>query len=289
MYINDIHVGTSLNSTVKLFADDCILYREIRHNDDAQLLQYDFKKLYLWTQQWQLKLNVSKCKVMRITKKKIFISFDYRLNDLSLEWVNTFKFLGIKITPSLSWSKHILEVSSKVTSLLNLLRRNMSGCSKQAKSRAYVALVRPQLENSVPVWSPYDNVSCDSIEKAQKRAARWICAKWDKDSFQWSHSYDDCCLELGWQTLRQRRNLLICCQLYKMVNHLDCLVFEDYYSFNTSITRSHRYCINLLQSRVNVYRYSFFVNAPFLWNALPLHVVLSGSYHSFKSKLKQIL
>ena len=165
----------------------------------------------------------------------------------------------------------------------------MSGCSKQAKSRAYVALVRPQLETSVPVWSPYDKVSCDSIEKVQKRAARWICAKWDKDSFQWSHSYDDCCLELGWQTLRQRRNLLICCQLYKMVNHLDCLVFEDYYSFNTSITRSHRYCINLLQSRVNVYRYSFFVNAPFLWNALPLHVVLSGSYHSFKSKLKQIL
>ena len=127
----------------------------------------------------------------------------------------------------------------------------MSGCSKQAKSRAYVALVRPQLETSVPVWSPYDKVSCDSIEKVQKRAARWICAKWDKDSFQWSHSYDDCC------------------QLYKTVNHLDCLAFEDYYSFNTSITRSHRYCINLLQSRVNVYRYSFFVNAPFLWNALP--------------------
>ena len=40
VYVNDI--GTSLNSTVKLFADDCILYREIRNNDDAQLLQYDF-------------------------------------------------------------------------------------------------------------------------------------------------------------------------------------------------------------------------------------------------------
>ena len=81
-----------------------------------------------------------------------------------------------------------------------------------------------------------------------------------------------------------------------MVNHLDCLVFEDYFSFNTSTTRSHKLCINLLQSRVNVYQYSFFVNeysffvnAPFLWNTLPQHVMQSISYHSFKSKLKQIL
>ena len=65
-----------------------------------------------------------------------------------------------------------LEVSSKATRLLNLLRRNMSGCSKQAKSRAYTALVQPQLETSVPIWSPYDKVSCDSIEKVQKRGAR---------------------------------------------------------------------------------------------------------------------
>ena len=195
VYVNDI--GTSLTSTVKLFADDCTLYREIRNKDDAELLQYDLNKLYLWTRQW---LNASKCKVMRITNKKIFISFDYKLNDLSLEWVNTFKFLGIKITQKVD-----THIGSFATRLLNLLRRNMSGCSKQAKSRPYTALVQPQLETSVPVWSP-----CDSIEKVQKRAARWICAKWDKDSFQWSHSYDDCRLELGWQTLKQRRKLLIC-------------------------------------------------------------------------------
>ena len=114
-------------------------------------------------------------------------------------------------------------------------------------------------------------------------------AKWDRNSFQWTKSYSDCRHELGWQTLVQRRDLLSCCQIYKMVNHLDCLVFEDFLSFNSTVTRCHHFCINYIQSRVNTFRHSFFVNAPFLWNTLPLDVVQSNSYYSFKCKLKQIL
>ena len=38
--------------------------------------------------------------------------------------------------------------------------------------------------------------------------------------------------ELGWQTLAQRRDVLSRCQIYKMVNHLGCLVFEDFLAFN---------------------------------------------------------
>jgi len=78
--------------------------------------------------------------------------------------------------------------------VLNLLRRSMHRCSKQAKSRAYTALaiVRPHLETCVPVWSPYGKVQCDSLERVQKRAARWACqAKCVSGKCQWTKTYDD--------------------------------------------------------------------------------------------------
>ena len=117
---------------------------------------------------------------------------------------------------------------------------------------------------------------------------RWVCAaKWDRNTFQWTKSYSDCRCELGWQTLAQRRDILSCCQIYKMVNHLDCLVFEDFLSFNSTVTRCHHFCINYIQSRVTLPLDTHFSH--FLWNTLPLDAVQSSSYYSFKCKLKQIL
>ena len=40
------------------------------------------------------------------------------------------------------------------------------------------------------------------------------------------------------------------------------------------------------RSRVNSFRYSFFINASFLWNKLPFDVASASSYNSFKRKLK---
>ena len=46
IFINDL--PDDINSTVRLFADDCVLYRNIRGSEDQQLLQDDLEKLALW-------------------------------------------------------------------------------------------------------------------------------------------------------------------------------------------------------------------------------------------------
>ena len=89
----------------------------------------------------------------------------------------------------------------KATRVLNLLRRAMQGCSKQAKARAYIALVRPHLETCSQVWTPYQKGAQDDLEKVQKCAARWICAKWDKVNYCWIKTYDECCSDLNWPLL----------------------------------------------------------------------------------------
>ena len=50
-YINDMSQG--LSSTVKLFADDTIVYFTISSDTDAQTLQSDLDKLGIWKQKWK--------------------------------------------------------------------------------------------------------------------------------------------------------------------------------------------------------------------------------------------
>ena len=66
---------------------------------------------------------------------------------------------------------HVSEARLKAAHLLNLLRRNMHGCNKLAKARAYSALVCPHLESCSPVWSPYQKDAQDALEKVQWCAA----------------------------------------------------------------------------------------------------------------------
>ena len=42
-YINDI--GRNIESTIRLFADDCVIYRKILNNDDMEKLQKDVDRM----------------------------------------------------------------------------------------------------------------------------------------------------------------------------------------------------------------------------------------------------
>ena len=121
----------------------------------------------------------------------------------------------------------------------------MHGCNRDAKKRAYLALVRPHLEFCSPAWTVHQKKDEDAIESVQRKAARWICAHWNPLTYTWSKTYEESCEELKWPTLRQRRRFLSACQTYKIVNDLDCIRFNDYFRYVTSTTRSHDKAIYL--------------------------------------------
>ena len=103
-----------------------------------------------------------------------------------------------------------------------------------------------------PVWTPYQKGAQDDLEKVKRRAARWICVKWDKVRRCWSKTYEECAA---------KHQLLSCCQTFKIIHNLDCLNFNDYLCFNQSSTSSHSLTLRCARSRI---RHSFFVNIPFL-------------------------
>ena len=73
LYINDLPDAISCVS--KLFADDTKLYRTVDSYGDSNMLQMDLYKLDNWSESWQMKFNIQKCKVLHLGKKNqgIFI------------------------------------------------------------------------------------------------------------------------------------------------------------------------------------------------------------------------
>jgi len=63
LYINDISDGTS--PSLRLFADDCVVYRIIESDQDQHYLQSDLDLILNWSKVWQMQFNAKKCVMLR--------------------------------------------------------------------------------------------------------------------------------------------------------------------------------------------------------------------------------
>ncbi|VDI02195.1 Hypothetical predicted protein [Mytilus galloprovincialis] len=66
-HINDL--PDSVQSSVRLFADDCLLYRNINSQHDHTLLQRDLQNLEVWATNWGMRFNAKKCYILSIKNK----------------------------------------------------------------------------------------------------------------------------------------------------------------------------------------------------------------------------
>ena len=78
LYIND--TGDGLTSRIKLFADDCLLFKEIKTKEDADSLQLDLDKVVQWSHSWQISFKAKKCSVLTVPQKKKPITTDYTMS-----------------------------------------------------------------------------------------------------------------------------------------------------------------------------------------------------------------
>ena len=90
-YINDMPEGT--HSSVRLFADDTIVYLTITSDTDADYLQEDLDKLAEWEGKWKMTFHPDKYNVLTITRKRKPIVGEYQLHGQTLEAVKSVKYL----------------------------------------------------------------------------------------------------------------------------------------------------------------------------------------------------
>ena len=79
LYISNI--DTNILSTIRLFEDDCIVYKTIDSECDSQCLLKDLDTILHWAETWQMLLNIEKCVIIRCTRSPSPIKIDYKLKD----------------------------------------------------------------------------------------------------------------------------------------------------------------------------------------------------------------
>ena len=171
LYINDITCG--IQSTIHLFADNCILYRTITNPSDCSILQRDIDTLQSWANTWQMQFNSKKCHIMSISRQRNIHRYNYTLGTASISYVETYPYLGVTVSSDLRWHNHISSVSMKATRTLNFIRRNVYQCTAEVKSLAYKALVRPHLEYAAAAWDPYLEKDTQCVNMVQRRTSRF--------------------------------------------------------------------------------------------------------------------
>ena len=64
-----------------MYADDCMLYRQIETHSDSITLQNDLLTLEEWERKWKMKMNIDKCKVLTVSLKNNPIMTHYALHN----------------------------------------------------------------------------------------------------------------------------------------------------------------------------------------------------------------
>ena len=180
LYINNI--SSDIESEIRLFADDCVCYREIKDEKDTMKLQRDIDRLGSWARKWGMRFQPVKCNMMQLTRKRIKIHASYTLEGTNLENVESIKYLVVTITSDLRWNTQVSNVRTKVNRTLGFLRRNLYSCPKEVKEAAYKGLVRPVLDYGSSVSNHPGVVLQEEVESMQKRAARFVTGNYNYET-----------------------------------------------------------------------------------------------------------
>ena len=273
MYRNDITKG--IDSELRLFADDCVCYREIKNSEDMVKLQEDIDRLRCWARSWGMRYQPVKCKLMQITRKRIKkINASYTLEGTVLDNVEKIKYLGITITNDLKWNTHVSNICTKANRILGFLRRNLAACPKDVSESAYKGLVRPVLEYGSSVWNPQRILLQDELEKVQKRTGRFVTGNYTYETGSMTGILE----QLMWESLKKRRKCSRLIMLYKGLKGAASIHTDDLVPSNRRTRNHHFLAFQTPLAETDIYKSSFFYQTITDWNSLTDSLISASEF-----------
>jgi len=120
-YVNDI--WRSMESTIRLFDEDCVIYRKIINNADMEKLQKSLDRLEEWAVENAMKINPNKSKAIRFTRARVKDPLNYSLLGTLIPEANSCKYLGIIFRSDLSWADQVNYAMKKAWKALHFTMR----------------------------------------------------------------------------------------------------------------------------------------------------------------------
>lgn len=292
LFINDI--SCCFNScNFHLYADDLQVYLSCRIPNIAQTvstINEDVRQLVLWAKRHCLIINPHKTKMMLIASTGVrrFISFPIpavEVDGNSVEIVDSAKNLGVMFDRSLSWVDEVKNIRKKVFRALWTLKRIDSFTTQNSKKLLVKSYILPLLEYCAPLLNNLTLEQSTKLQRAQNCCVRYIykVRRYEHITPYYNRA----------QLLRiePRRKILTLCLLYKVLTSQTPPYLYDLYQFRPTIssreTRSHDLLLHKPPHNTVSFAKSFFISSIDLWNNVPLPILSSRSFLSFKLSLSE--
>ena len=151
LFINDLPLA--VKADVVLFADDAAFVITCDTFGGLILkIQELFMDLKNYLDMNQLVPNSNKSKLM-VFKSRFLPSFpDISFYGVNIEWVTEYKYLGIILTNTMNYSKHINVVANKISQITGTFTNLRNLVPLYVLKKLYYALVYPHLNLNIIVW-----------------------------------------------------------------------------------------------------------------------------------------
>lgn len=276
-YLFDL--ATQIESKIKCFADDAKIYANpLLHTNQ---LKADLHTVEDWSSKWGMRLNDSKCTVLRIGPNNP--NEPYFLNNKALATVSAQNDLGIIVTSDLKWENHIAIIVKKANSFIYLIKRAFKDHSSEMIGHIYKSFIRPKLEYAFAVWNPYFIKDIELLEKVQRRTSKIPPELRDL-------TYPERLARLNLTTLKERRHRGDLIETYKITsNYYKCNIHNIFHQNHNQHLRGHSKKLEK-ERTAKLQRRNFLCNRiVYSWNALEEETVTAPNTNAFKNRVDKEL
>ena len=205
------------------------------------------------------------------------------MNNIPIEEVRSFKYLGLTFTQNLRWNNHVDTVVTKARKKISAMMPLKFKISRNSLEIMYKSFVVPVLEYGIIVWGGTYDTDIIKLEKIHVDAMRLITGATARSNIAELYK------ETAFLSIRDRIDNLTLTMLYKTKNNLSpgylttLLPNSNQEANRYNLRNNHN--LRLPFSRLETFKRSFFPRATRLWNALSLTIRDSRSLSIFKANL----
>lgn len=287
IYINDIVNLCPEGCSIKMFADDTVIYvTGLGSAEVEDKMNRSLSIVEQWMNRNKLKMNAEKTKYMIVSSIRKTVSGNTVLKCLDgtvLERVEKMKYLRIIIDEKLRFTDHCEYMLKKIGKKTSFLNRMGHYVSAYTRCTIYKAIIAPHFEYCATLLLNMGETELNNLQIAQNRAMRVIlqCNRYTK--------VEDMLKAVQFMSVRQRLYYNVCIFIFKSVNNLMPKEFKNRLQIVAS--RSGRETCQA-QSIIIPFRKtksaqkSMYYEGVKMYNALPTEIKGYEQVEQFKRGLK---
>ena len=289
IYADDVQYCSKLLKFI-MFADDTNTFLSSPNYCNLfTTLNVELDHLSSWFKANKLSLNIKKTHYIIFGNKSKYKSANYslKMDGITLEQVESTKFLGVKIDAKLNWKCHINDLILKISRNSAVIYKIRYKINSATTLLLYDTLILPHISYCSVIWAAGSNNSkLHKILIVQKRVLRLVSY-----AHRMSHSRP-IFKKLRRLTIFDIYKLQLATFMYSNIHGLSRNIFQDPFQTNFhfhSVTTRSSSNIHIPFARTNIRKNTLSIAGPSLWNTIPVYIKSSLSLLSFKLSFKNWL